>query len=214
MPLLTIDRSAAGDADAVLDFVRQPQQFLLDLALAEGPIAQFSMNGRPYALVSDPDDVHGVLSGDGDSYAKGALYEIPRVFGGDGVFTAEGDDWMAQRAAIHSFFSRSRVQALNGLIATAGARLLARWEEHDDVAVDVMAAAKRAAFDVVSVGLLGIPAGLLADELFDALSDVDRVEHVTVWLLAERFGRAAEPAGQPFGPSAVTWALSRIDRLL
>jgi cytochrome P450 len=77
-----------------------------------------------------------------------------------------------------------------------------------------MAAAKRAAFDVVSVGLLGIPAGPLADELFDALSDVDRVEHVTVWLLAERLRRGVEPAGQPFGPSGLTSAMSRIDRLV
>jgi cytochrome P450 len=212
MPLLTTGRMTAGGADAVRAFVRQPQRFLLDLALVEGPVAPFSLNDQPYVVLSDPDDVHAVLGGDGGTYEKGALYEVPRIIGGDGILTAEGDDWAAQRAVIHSFFSRARVEALAPSIAAAIARQLDRWAEHEDAVVDVMSATKRAAFEVVSGGLLGIRAGPLADELFDALMEVGRVEHVTVWLLAERFHPDTGPGAGTFGPRALTSALDRVDR--
>jgi cytochrome P450 len=211
LPLPT-QPAPAGAPDALLNFVKRPQQFLLELAKAEGPVATFTMSGYPYALLSDPEDVQRVLAVEGAGFAKGAMADIPRAFGGDGLFTAEGEDWAAQRSAVHGFFSRTRIQALGPLIAANVARLLDRWTERGDGLVDVMAETKRLAFDVVSRALLGIPPGPLADDLIEGLTEVDRADHVTVWLFAERFRRAVGSDTRAFGASSLTGAMEQVDR--
>lgn len=195
-------------SDRVFDFCRSPHRFLLDLALAEGPIARFRINDEPFAVVSSPDLVHAVMAGSLEDFEKGPLYDIPRTTFGESVFTADGQVWRDQQAIVAPYFSRSRIGRLAGLIDDLTDRQLARWERlPDGTAIDMMAETKQLAFDVVRTGLLGISNPALAAELRVALDRIDRLEGIRLFYLSRRFPGMGETIQK-------TALFDRLDRVL
>ena len=196
--------------DSATAFSRAPQQFLLNLALA-GSDARFRMNDEIFLVLSEPTSIHAVLNGKLDDFEKGATVEIPRAFGRDGIITVEGEGWTEQHAMFAPLFARRRVRQLEPLIAKLVTRLTDTWAALPAGAqVDLLAAAYRLAFDIVSIGLLGITDTDLADDLFQTLGDIERVETVRLHYLVKRLGANAQGG---FGRSAQAEALEHMDRL-
>jgi cytochrome P450 len=200
---------ASDSSDSVFDFCRSPQRFLVDLAVAGGPVAKFKINGEPFALLSDPELVHSVLNGNMRDYEKGALYDIPRTAFGDSIFTVDGEDWVALQSAIGPLFSRRRINELSGLINCLVDNRVAGWRGlRNDEDVDLLSATKSLAFEIIGRGLLGISHDRLLTELFEALSQIDRLEAVRLHFLAQRIPTMSGP----FRPSAALF--ERIDQLI
>jgi len=197
--------------DSVMAFSRAPQQFLLNLALA-GSDARFRMNDEIFLVLSEPRSIHAVLNGKLDDFEKGATVEIPRASWRDGIITVEGEGWTEQHAMFAPLFARRRVRQLEPLIAKLVTRLTETWAALPAGAqVDLLAAANRLAFDIVSIGLLGITDTDLADDLFQTLGDLERVETVGLNYLVKRL-RANTQGG--FGrSSAQAEAMEHLDRL-
>src|ERR1700720_78987 len=97
--------------DSVMAFSRAPQQFLLNLALADSD-ARFRMNDEIFLVLSEPRSIHAVLNGELDDFEKGATVEIPRASWRDGIITVEGEGWTEQRAMFAPLFARRRVRQL------------------------------------------------------------------------------------------------------
>jgi cytochrome P450 len=182
-----LQEAEPAQPDLALDFCRSPQHFLLNLARAQGPAARFRLTNEFFAVLSDPEAVYAVLNGSPEDYEKGDLYEILRGAFGESVFTIDGGGWKEMRAVLTPLFSRQRMLALSPIIDELVARQIEKWGHLPaDAPVDLLTVSKRLAFDVVSRGLLGVPPGPVSDELFEALSRIDRTESVRLYYLAKR----------------------------
>lgn len=195
-------------ADSVFDFCQSPQQFLLERALAGGPVARFRINDESFAVLSDPNGIHAVLNGNLEDFEKGSLVDILRRVFGESVFTIDGPEWTAHRAILMPLFSRQRIRSLAPIVEGLVARQIEKWDRlPDGDGIDMLSVTKRLAFDVVGRGLLGISDPVLADELFHALGRIDRTESVRLTYLAKRMPRL----GERFEPSP---QYDRVDRLM
>lgn len=178
---------AATLEDCLVPFCRAPQRFLLERARTHGPVALYRIGNEVFASVSDPDIAHAVLHGDIADYEKGPLYDIARVLFGDGVFTAEREDWTNQHSVIAPMFARHRTRRLVATIAEVAARQVDRWRElgeHDnDVALPTM---KRLAFDMVAIGLFSMHDSGLRIALFDSLYRLERLPLVSFTYFRQR----------------------------
>lgn len=173
--------------DRAFEFCRAPQSFLTKLALAEGPVAKLRVGAESFAVLSSPELIHAVLTGSADKFEKGPLYDLARTAFGDGLFTADGPDWVDQKRGLAPLFSRGRVRDLANIASELIDRLIEGWDNlPDGDTIDMLAATKRLAFDVVRRGLLGISNPTLASELFDALDAIASVESVRLFYLAKR----------------------------
>ncbi len=180
--------------DRAFEFCRAPQSFLTKLALAEGPVAKLRIGAESFAVLSSPELIHAVLTGSADKFEKGPLYDLARTAFGDGLFTADGHDWADQKKDLTPLFSRSRVRDLANIANEFIDRLIEGWDNlPDGDTIDMLAATKRLAFDVVRTGLLGISNPTLADELFYALNAIANVESVRLFYLAKRVPGMAGP---------------------
>lgn len=198
--------------DSLLPFCQAPQQFLLDLVLAQGAAARFRVGDEQFLVLGDPALSHGVMNGGLEDFEKGELYEIPRMTLRDGIITADGAAWSEQHALLAPLFARRRMRELEPLIADAVRRVVDQWAHAADEPVDVLDAARRLAFDVVANGLLGIADPDLCDGLFDALVAADGLESVRLTYLAKRFGAGAR-GGMGLARSAHGDAFERLAQL-
>lgn len=197
--------------DRLMEFCRAPHQFLLDLAVAEGPGARFRMNDETFLVLSDPETMFAVLNGKLDDFEKGAMIEIPRQLWHDGIITAEGANWSEQHGMFAPQFARRRVRLLQPVIADLVTKQIEAWAALPaGEPVDMLAAASRLAFDVVATSILGIDDARLADGLFEALSTLDTPETVRLHYLSKRFGRQMKTS---FGQSSQSQALEHMHRL-
>ncbi|CAN5726916.1 cytochrome P450 [soil metagenome] len=203
------DLSPVAEApDRAFEFCRSPQRFLLDLALAEGPVAKFRVGAESFAVLSSPEVIHAVLAGSLEGFEKGPLYDLARTAFGDGLFTADGQDWADQQIDLAPLFTRRRISQLAGTAAELIDRQLESWEKlPDGDTIDILAATKRLAFDVLRTGVLGISNPILSDELFDALDRIANVESVRLHYLAKRIPGIA-------GPFLKTPLFDRLDEVL
>ncbi|WP_454715784.1 cytochrome P450 [Caulobacter segnis] len=197
--------------DSLMAFARAPQQFLLDLALS-GSNPWFRMNDETFLVLSDPASIHAVMNGKLDDFEKGATGEIPRVSWRDGIITVDGEGWVEQHAMFAPQFARRRIRQLEPLIRERVCSLMETWAAlPPGEPVDLLTAASRLAFDVVAIGLLGITDTALADDLFQTLGDLERVETVRITYLVKRMRATASASG--FRRSAHSDVLERMDRL-
>lgn len=197
--------------DRLMAFAQAPQDFLLGLALS-GSEPRFRINDETFHVLSDPTSMHAVLNGKLEDFEKGATAEIPRVSWRDGIITVEGEAWVEQHAMFAPLFTRRRVRQLEPLIRERVNSLMETWSGlPPDAPIDLLTVASRLAFDVVAIGLLGVTDTALADDLFQTLGDLERVETVRITYLVKRM-RASAPASN-YQRSAHSEALDRMDRL-
>lgn len=201
--------SAGLVPDSLMPFCRAPQRFLLDLAQAHGPVAHFRLGDEPFVLLSEPAAVHSVLNGSPAEFEKGELYAIPRTTTADGLLTIDGAQWADQHALLAPLFAARRMRTLSAGIAQRANRLIDAWAQlPKDAGIDMFAATKRLAFDVVGQHLLGITDKALAAALFAELSEIDRTESVRLYYLAKRLG-----SNGGFERSPLRTATERLERL-
>ncbi len=175
-----------GLPDSLFDFCRAPQQFALDLAREQGPVAWFRLTQELFAVLSDPNSVYAVLNGNPDDFEKGDLYELVRAVFGESIFTSDGRRWADLHAVIAPLFSRQRIRMLAGPVAALSAGVADGWGElAGESAIDLLQGTKRLAFDVVRT-LLGLAGGREADDLFAVLDRGDRMESVRLRYLGKR----------------------------
>lgn len=198
-----------------MPFCRAPQQFLLDRVRTHGPVALFRLEQHVFATVGDPEIAHRVLHGSTDDFEKGPLYDIVRTLFGDGVFTAEREDWTNQHGVIAPMFARHRNRRLISTITGLTTQQIDRWRQRGDhEADDALIAMKRLAFDVVSIGLFSLHDTALRTALFDEMYQLDKLPLVSFRYLQERVPLAQLGAIVDRGTNAPEAVRIRTDQML
>ncbi|WP_234443782.1 cytochrome P450 [Streptomyces sp. NRRL B-24484] len=158
-------------------------------------------DGRPTVLVTGPEAVQHVLGRHPDRYVKRS--HRGRILLGDGVLSASGEAWRAQRRLLQCQFTGAGMRRWEQRIAAAARAAAARWAEHADAGrvVDLRAEMHRFALDTIWRSLTGHP---LEDRTVAELGALEAVVAVLPVL----------PANAEDARSAVAGELARIDAVV
>lgn len=107
-------------------FSRDPIAFWMHLALRHGGVAKYRMGSEQHFLISDPDLIATVLQNDVIHYYRGKYHEFLKPAFGEGLLTANGDEWRRQRQFLQPAFSKRRIAGwLDIVVETTEARMAA-----------------------------------------------------------------------------------------
>lgn len=156
---------------------RQPLQSLPYLQSTLGD--SFAFRAGPYWLSTHlhPDHVQHVLHDRHRNFNKDTRgYHVLQLVLGQGLLTADGDTWLANRRLAQPAFHRARIQALSHAMSRAAEDLLVRWKNlaHQRATVDVAAEMMRVTLRIVCETVLGVTAQESAGEVAPALTVVLR----------------------------------------
>lgn len=115
-----------------------------------GEIYKASIYGTSVYVVNGPAHVEHVLLRNWQNYPKGQAIKRVALLLGNGLMVSKGEFWTRQRRMIQPAFNRGALGALTGVITSANAALLGKWED---------AAAKKASVNVtrdISLTILDI----------------------------------------------------------
>ena len=168
---------------------RNPLGYLNQAWQQHGDVVQFPVPRPPSYLVNDPAAVRRVLVDHARNYTKQTIqYRALSLVTGNGLLTADGNDWRRQRRMIQPAFHH---QALAGLLAhveAASSALIERWSAlPGGSVVDVDAAVMEAALDVVGRALFAT----------DLSEDASRLTTATLAGLDVVIARARVPITPP-----------------
>ena len=137
----------------MLQFGRSPLEFLTETARTHGPIVKLSLAGKPFYLVTGPEDVERVLVKDAKRYKKDYFIEKLGDVLGKGLLTSEGDYWKRQRKLAQPAFQPKRVDAYAPAMARLTDELTGLFREGEtrDLHADMM----RVTLDIVAETLFG-----------------------------------------------------------
>ena len=93
-----------------LRFASNPLSWLRATADEYGDVVSMQVLGRPWILVSHPDDIERVLVKEARIMKRDDGIEIIRRVLGQGLLTSEGDLWKRQRKLMSQAFSPKRIQ--------------------------------------------------------------------------------------------------------
>jgi cytochrome P450 len=96
-------------------------------ARRHGGIAQFSLMGKPYLLVTDPDYVKYILQDNYHNYIRGRSVETGRVLLGNGLPLIDGDLWLRERRLLQPAFHRDRLQSLTITAGSIVEKFIRAW---------------------------------------------------------------------------------------
>jgi cytochrome P450 len=99
--------------------------FFVGAARDFGDVALLDFGLKQFLLVTHPDGLKHVLLDNAKNYVKG--YDVVRPLLGDGLVTAEGDQWRSQRRLLQPAFHRDRIRGFARTMTDETAAMLDRW---------------------------------------------------------------------------------------
>ncbi len=121
-----------------------------------GEVSRIALPGRTVILLAHPDHVKHVLFDNRANYYKGTTYDAFRLLAGNGMITAEGEDWKRQRRLAAPAFHNESVEALAQVMTTATTDMLAEWDAQGGAArFDLHAEMTRLTLRIVGETLFG-----------------------------------------------------------
>lgn len=147
-----------GTVRGLAAVVRNPLEFWSDNMFDES-LSVMTLPGQKFITVTDPDLARTVLLDDAGSYVKSRFVDrLLRPAMGNGLLTAEGASWKAQRRAASPVFRHERISALSPVMAGAGETVAAKLAALPAGSrVDIMEHLMAGALDVIVEALFGDP---------------------------------------------------------
>lgn len=105
---------------------KDPLGFFLRMGRMHPHIVQLNLGVREMMLVSHPEQVKYILQENNKNYAKG--YDKARPVLGNGLVTAEGEEWRQERRMMQPAFNHASLVALMPLMVAATQDALADWQ--------------------------------------------------------------------------------------
>ncbi len=119
------------------------------------PIRTRKVLGFTVHILSDPDAVERVLLGNKANYGRPRIVRrILTPLIGNGLLTAEGEDWRLQRKIVAPTFAPGAIAAMAPLMDAAARREVEAWPEHSG-RLDFAAAATRTTMAIIADALFG-----------------------------------------------------------
>ncbi len=143
--------------------------------------------GLPFVrvlLVNEPSAIRRVLLDNAANYHKDAIQRRVLSSGlGDGLLSAEGEQWRAQRRTVAPVFARRTITEFAPAMMAAAEALIERWRAHDGATIDVAAEMTRLTLDVLERTIFSDGLGRAPEEFrlamrtyFDTIGRIDLLD--------------------------------------
>ncbi|MEF8799457.1 MAG: cytochrome P450 [Halolamina sp.] len=155
-----------------LAFARDAFAFKTRLSREYGPLTYYSSLGREFYQLNDPELVETVLVHRNEQFGKGELFhDILDPVTGDGLLTAEGDQWRRQRHMVNPAFHPDRIAEYSEIMVEETTAMADSWA--DGETVNVHSELMSVTLDIVSRTLFGMEVedGGTISEALDVVMD-------------------------------------------
>jgi cytochrome P450 len=137
----------------------------------EKPMVRGGLPFGQVVVVNQPDAIKRVLLENADNYRKDTLQRRVLAAGlGDGLLSAEGEQWRVQRRTLAPLFARRTVMEFAPAMLSAAAALADRWRRIEGSTIDVAAEMTRVTLDVLERTIFSDGFGRDAEEFRAAMA--------------------------------------------
>jgi cytochrome P450 len=137
----------------------------------EEPIVRGGLPFGQVVVINQPDAIKRVLLDNADNYRKDTLQRRVLAAGlGDGLLSAEGEQWRVQRRTLAPLFARRTVMEFAPAMLGAANALADRWRRVEGSTIDVAAEMTRLTLDVLERTIFSDGFGRDAEELRAAMA--------------------------------------------
>jgi cytochrome P450 len=154
----------------LLDFRRNPPDFLLNAANQHGEVVYIKLGPQDVFLVNSPDLIKDVLVTNHKNFIKSRGLQMAKRFLGEGMLTSEGEFHRRQRRLAQPAFHRQRIANYADAMVTYGVKLRDRWD--DGETLDVSQEMMRVTLSIVGKTLFDAEVASEASEIGDALTAI------------------------------------------
>ena len=91
---------------------RDPLSFMLDACRTHGNIVAMPLGLQPAVQITHPDFIRRVLIENSANYGRSPLTDRLKLVLGQGLVTADGEQWARQRRTMQPIFQRDRLDSL------------------------------------------------------------------------------------------------------
>lgn len=174
------DRQAPGPVgDALIGSLHElqtdPFAFLLLLRRRYGEVVRLRLGPWVAHLVTQPEHVERVLKDDAGVFVKAANYDNQSRLIGQGLITADGDEWRQQRnAAMPAFHGKEIARFSDEILPAFADDVVADLDARVGSAVDVADLTRRLTLRAISQALFGHDIKDQLDAVLDALEGASR----------------------------------------
>jgi cytochrome P450 len=154
----------------IAGFRRDTLGFLLRTARAHGDVTLYRLGRDPVFLLSNPDDIKGVLVTHQHSFVKGKGIQWAKLFLGEGLLTSEGEFHTRQRRLAQPAFHRLRIATYADAMTAHAVRCRDRLTEGQEL--DIHAEMMTLTLGVAAQTLFDADVQTEAPEIADALGTI------------------------------------------
>jgi len=149
---------------------RDPLGYLAATVARYGDLVAFPLPRTPVLLVNTPDGARRVLQDNHRSYGKRTVqYAALGLVTGEGLLTADGEEWRRRRRAAQPAFHHGRLGAVATAASRAGDHLRDTWDAAPDGVLDVDRATLATMLEVVGSTFFAADLAAEAERLVDAV---------------------------------------------
>jgi cytochrome P450 len=179
---------------------RDPLSFMLDAQRTHGDIVAMPLGLQPAVQITHPDFIRRVLIENSANYGRSPMTDRLKFMLGDGLVTADGEQWARQRRMMQPIFQRDKLDGLIPVMAAAAEDMLARWNSvaQSGTPVDIGEQMGHLALDVITRALFGTSAGALAEEVTRSIPVLQEHTAYLFWTLNPLAGKLPTPNHRRF----------------
>jgi cytochrome P450 len=162
----------------LLDFRRNPPDFLLNAANQYGEVVYLKLGPQEIFLVNSPELIKNILVTNHKNFIKSRGLQMAKRFLGEGMLTSEGEFHRRQRRLAQPAFHRQRIINYADAMVNYGVKLRAGWS--DGETLDVSQEMMRVTLGIVGKTLFDAEVESEASEIGEALTAMMKMfERVT-----------------------------------
>lgn len=162
---------------------RDPLRFFTRVARDHRGAVHLHFGPDRVLMLNDPVMIRHVLQDNRLNYEKSKFYDMMRSVLGEGIFLAEGDDWLGQRKTAARSFQGCQLRRMTEAMQAAVDDMLDRWQapaSRKD-ALDVVPEMMRLTLDIVMRTLFSVRLAGEHEDVFHAMTVVLRDAERRIW---------------------------------
>lgn len=160
-----------------------PLRFLTRVARDHGDAVELRLGPQKILMLNSPALIRHVLQDNCLNYEKSRFYDVLRSILGDGIFLAEGEEWLFQRKAAGRSFQGSQLRRMTGAMQQAVGDLERRWAPLAErrAVIDIIPEMMRLTLDILLRTLFNLRLEGQHEDVFHALTVVLRDAEKRIW---------------------------------
>jgi cytochrome P450 len=115
---------------SVFEFAQDRLGFIMDMASQYGDVVNYRLANLNMIQVNSPQGIQRILQENNHNYIKGPIFDVFRLFFGNGLFTSEGEFWLRQRRLMQPIFHRQKLAAFGEVMTGSTQEMLERWQPY------------------------------------------------------------------------------------